>query len=448
MSHCQHIEFMCLHGDILKYKIVTEYLLTGLDVRMIGQSSWLWALLRARYRVLMWLKFLNVSKRRVSFLALAVVLVSAFLWIILTQGPLAPVKVTTDRIKVSNLEPKVFGVGIIEARHTYNIAPVMNGRVSRMLVDQGDKVVAGQVIAEIDPIDLNAKLASSQHMAERSVDTVKVVEAQLIEAQSRSRAANGTHERFAELRKSGFVSQEMLDAKLHEKNAANAAVEAATASLSAAKREYAKSLSDVKGIGKLQEQTRLISPVSGIVTARMADDGAILAPGQAAVQVVEPNDLWVKTRVDQKQSGLLEPGFNAVIVLRSQPQRHIPGILARIDLISDSVTEERIVNVSFSTMDIRPSLGEYAEVTFQLPSLEKAISIPSAAVKRINQQEVVWVLQNGHAHLRVIKTGVSTLDGRIQIIDGLGDQDVVIVYSQQALRDGMKVMVVPEIVRN
>ena len=68
--------------------------------------------------------------------------------------------------------------------------------------------------------------------------------------------------------------------------------------------------------------------------------------------------------------------------------------------------------------------------------------------KRINQQEVVWVLHEGNAQLRVIKTGVSSLGGRTQVIDGLGAQDEVIVYSQQALHDGLKVRVVPEIVRN
>ncbi|WP_062627129.1 efflux RND transporter periplasmic adaptor subunit [Ferriphaselus amnicola] len=404
--------------------------------------------MRCRHKVLSGLKSLNLSKRKISLLALAAALVSAFLWVILTQGPLAPLKVTTDRVRAANLAPEVFGVGIIEARHTYNIAPIMNGRVSRMLVDQGDKVVAGQVVAEIDPVDLNEKLASSQHLAERAANTIKVAEAQLIEAQSRSRTTSSTYARFEELHTRGFVSQEMLDAKLHERTAAIAAVEAATASLSAAKREYAKSLSDFKGAKKQQEQTRLISPVSGIVTARMADNGAILSPGQTALQVVEPSDLWIKTRVDQKQAGMLQPGCKAVIVLRSQPQIHIPGALARIDLISDSVTEERIVNVVFSTKEIHPSVGEYAEITFQLPSLQRVLSIPSAAVKRISQQEVVWVLQEGHARLRAIKTGVATLDGRTQVIDGLSDQDEVIVYSQQALRNGLKVKVVSEIVRN
>lgn len=417
-------------------------------MRIIGRPSLRWAILRCRHKVLSGLKSLNLSKRKISLLAIAAALVSIFLWVILTQGPLAPVKVTTDKIKVADLAPEVFGVGIIEARHTYNIAPIMNGRVNRMLVDQGDKVSAGQVVAEIDPIDLNEKLASSQHMAERAANTVKVAEAQLLEAQSRSKTTTSTHARFAELHRRGFISQEMLDAKLHERTAAIAAVDAAAANLSAVKREYAKTLSDSKGAKKLQEQTRLISPVSGIVTARMVDNGAILSPGQTALQVVEPSDLWVKTRVDQKQSGMLQPGFKADIVLRSHPHIHIPGVLARIDLISDSVTEERIVNVAFSTMEIHPSLGEYAEITFQLPLLERAISIPSAAVKRINQQEVVWVLQEGHAQLRVIKTGVSTLAGRTQVIDGLGNQDEVIVYSQQALHDGLKVRVVPEILRN
>jgi HlyD family secretion protein len=381
-------------------------------------------------------------KRRTVWLALAAGLVFALLWLVLTQGPLAPVKVTVDRIRVSDLAPEVFGVGNIEARHTYFVAPAMGGRVSRVRVDQGDRVLAGQVVAEIDPVDLADKQDSSQHMAARAASTVKVAEAQLQEAQSRCNTTIASHARFAELHGRGFVSQEMLAAKQHEKTAALAAVEAASASLAAARREQARFRAEAAGVSKLRAQTRLTSPVSGIVAARLAEVGHVLAPGQPALQVIDPDDLWIKTRVDQRQAGWLSAGLKAVVVLRSQPQLAIAGTLVRVDLISDAVTEERIVNVAFTAPGLRASLGEFAEVTFQLPRLKQVRALPSAAVKRIGQQEAVWLLQDGRARLRTIRTGLTTLDGQTQVVEGLSEQDEVIVYSQQALYDGLKVRVV------
>jgi len=389
-----------------------------------------------------------MSKLGLKIILLAALLISVFTWVVLTQGPLAPIKVTTEKIQTGSLAAEIFGVGIVEARHSYNISPVMTGRIKKLFVDQGDHVKAGQVVAELDPIDLDEKLASSRLMAERSANSIKVAEAQLVQAQSQGKTLSSTYKRYSELHAKGFVSQEMLDAKLNEKTAALAALDAATASLAAVKRDHAKAQSDAAGMGNLRDQTKLMSPVNGIVTAKLLEQGATVVPGQTVLQVIAPADLWIKTRIDQKQSGLIRVGQKTDIVLRSHPQINIPGTVERIDLISDTVTEERIVNVSFTAPEINASLGEYAEVTIKLPVQEKARSIPTTAVKRINQQGGVWVLQNSRAKFRPVTIGISTLDGRTQILDGLGDGDEVIVYSQQAIKKDLKLKVVPEIVRN
>ncbi len=389
-----------------------------------------------------------MSKLRFKLILAAILAVSAFFWLVMTQGPLAPIKVTTEKIQTGNLAAETFGVGVVEARHSYNISPVMTGRIKKLLVDQGDHVKAGQVVAELDPIDLDEKLTSSRLMAERSANSIKVAEAQLVQAQSQGKTISSTYKRYGELHAKGFISQEMLDAKLNEKTTALAALDAASASLAAAKRDYGKAQSDTAGIAKLLEQTKLTSSVNGIVTARLVEQGAIIVPGQTAIQVIEPTDLWVKTRIDQKQAGMVVAGQKTNIVLRSHPQTSIPGAVERVDLISDAVTEERIVNVSFAAPEPNASLGEYAEVTIKLPAQEKTRSIPTAAVKRINQQDGVWVLQNSLAKFRPVKTGVATLDGRTQILGGLGDSDEVIVYSQQAIKEDLKLKVVPAIVRN
>jgi len=84
----------------------------------------------------------------------------------MTQGPFAPVKVTVEKVQVGDLPNSVFGVGTLQARHSYNLAPTMTSRVRSVLVDQGDSVVAGQVLAEMDPVDLDEKLTGSQRVVE------------------------------------------------------------------------------------------------------------------------------------------------------------------------------------------------------------------------------------------------------------------------------------------
>ena len=389
-----------------------------------------------------------MSKLRVKIILLATLLISVFAWVILTQGPLAPIKVTTEKIQSGSLADEIFGVGVVEARHDYNISPVMSGRIKKLFVDQGDHVKKGQVVAELDPIDLDEKLASSRLMAERTANSIKVAEAQLVQAQSQGKTISSAYKRYTELHAKGFVSQEMLDAKLNEKTAALASLDAATASLTAANRDYSKAQSDAAGMKNLRDQTKLLSPVNGIVTAKLFEQGATVVPGQTVLQVLAPTDLWIKTRIDQKQSGSIRVGQKADIVLRSQPQTSVSGNVERIDLISDTVTEERIVNVAFAVPEINVSIGEYAEVTIKLPAQEKTRSIPTAAVKRINQQNGVWVLRSNRANFRPVKIGIATLDGRTQILDGLDDGDEVIVYSQQAIKEDLKLKVVPEIVRN
>jgi len=386
-----------------------------------------------------------VSSQKIKILLVGVGLLIVFSWVVVTQGPLAPVKVTVEKVQVGNLANGVFGIGTLKARRSYNLAPTMTSRVKSVLVDQGDSVVANQVLAEMDPVDLDDKLAGSQHMVEKTANAILAAEAQLSEAQSRFKTIAATATRYQELREGGFVSQEMFDAKQHEKNAASSALAASSANLAIARDEYARAQADTHGIGKARAQTRLLSPINGMVAARLVESGSTLVGGQVAFLVIDPNSLWVETRIAQQQAGLVRVGQVAEIVLRSQPHASLVGKVERIDMVSDAVTEERIVNVSLNSA--QASIGEYAEVTLKLPELNDTRSIPSAALKRVDKQDGVWILRGSKVAFKPVKIGLTNLDGRTQILDGLSDDDEVIVYSQQALRADLKIKVMPELMQ-
>ena len=367
-------------------------------------------------------------------------------WLGTNQGPLAPTKVTLAKVEQGPLVASTFGIGIVEARRSYTLGPTLASRVARVLVDQGDAVRAGQLLAELDPVDLEDRVASGKFAAERAASAIHAAEAQLAEAQSRAQLAAASAQRYAELRARGFVSEEASDAKGHEANAAKAAADAAAAQLAVSRRDRERALADVAGVGKLRAQARLLSPVGGVVSARLVEPGTTVVAGQAVLQVIDPASLWVKVRIDQGQAGGVRVGQAADIVLRSDSKRAYQGQVERVDWVSDAVTEERIVNVGFTARPEGISIGELVEVTIRTAELQQARSVPAAAVKRLERRDGVWRLTGGRVAFRPVKLGITTLDGRSQIIEGLQAGDVVVVHSAQALKADASVKVVAAIV--
>ncbi len=386
------------------------------------------------------------ANRTAALITAALGLAMLFGWLVVSQGPMAPIKVTVAKVTQGTLAASTFGIGTIEARRAYALGPTVASRVLRVLVDQGDAVKAGQLLAELDSVDLGDRVTSAELAVRRAASTIRAMEAALAEAQSRARVATTDARRYAQLRTKGFVSQEAVDAKGHEAQAAQAAVDAAAAQVTAARRDRDRARTDVVGMSKLLAQSQLVSPVDGVVSARLVEPGSTVVAGQAVVQVLDPASLWIRARIDQGQSGRVRVGQLAEIVLRSDPQRGYRGEVQRVDLVSDAVTEEAIVNVGFVARPEALSVGELAEVTITVAELANARWLPAAAVKRVGQQEGVWRVKQGGVAFQPVTIGITTLDGRSQVLDGLTDDDEVVVHSEQALRPDARARVVTAIV--
>jgi HlyD family secretion protein len=311
--------------------------------------------------------------------------------------------------------------------------------VARVLVDQGEAVKAGQLLAEMEPVDLDARLAAGTASAAAAAQRVQSADAALAEAGSRAKLARNSADRYADLRNKNFVSQEAADAKAHEAAAAQSARESAAAALAAAKEDVRRAQSDLAGTGKSREHLRLTSPVDGIVTARLAEPGSTVVAGQAVVQVIDPDSLWLRVRIDQGRSQGLAVGLPAEIALRSRPGEKLVGRVERVDWVGDAVTEERIANVVFDSAPTGIAIGELAEVTLRLPAIERALAIPAAALQRQGSQSGVWQPADGKARFAPISAGAISSDGYVEIRQGLAAGDTVIVHSGKALGDGARI---------
>ncbi len=165
--------------------------------------------------------------------------------------------------------------------------------------------------------------------------------------------------------------------------------------------------------------------------------------------MIDPGSLWVKMRVDQGRSAGLAEGLAARIVLRSQPQVTLTGKVARVEPVADSVTEERIAQVSFELPSAAPgvsaAIGELAEVVLALPVASSSLVVPNAAIQHQQGQAGVWRLMDGAPAFAPVRTGIASLDGQVQVLEGLQAGDSIVVHSQKALTPGARLKVVAQL---
>ena len=106
------------------------------------------------------MKLTALASRRFGLGLLGALLLGALAFVVMRSGPLAPIRVTVLQAGEGRLTPSLFGIGTVEARRAYLVGPIAAGRVRRVLVDVGDSVKAGQLLAEMDPVDLDERLAA------------------------------------------------------------------------------------------------------------------------------------------------------------------------------------------------------------------------------------------------------------------------------------------------
>ena len=393
------------------------------------------------------MKASSIGSRRLALIGLGVLLVAAMSYVVLRSGPLAPTRVTVVQAAEGQLTPQLFGIGTVEARRGYLIGPTTAGRVRSVAVDVGDTVQAGQPLAEMDPVDLDERTAALDASIARAGSAMAAAEAQRHDALARRELATVNARRYLELGRQNFISTGAVEARLQEQASADALVTAAEANLAAARQDQQRLMAERAGLRQQRANVRLLAPADGVVTSRDAEPGSTVVAGQAVLRVIEPSSLWVTARLDQARSGGLAVGLPAQIVLRSKPGRPFPGKVARVEPLSDSVTEERVAQVSFDQVPTGLSVGELAEVTLTLPPTAKAVLLPNAAIKHRQAQTGVWAIDAGTLRFAPVRIGPASLDGQVQVLDGVKPGTTVVVHSEKEVGERSRINVVDALAR-
>lgn len=375
------------------------------------------------------MRFPPLQRRTLALVVVIVPLLVLFAYAALRSGPLAPVAVTVAAVESRTIGPALFGIGTVQARYTYKIGPTYAGRVKRLDVHVGESVKAGQVLGEMDPVDLDSRLGAQQA-------AIKSAEAALLQAEARQAFAQTQAGRYEQLLAIRGTSEENAATKRQELAVANAAH-------GAAREDASRLRAELEALRAQRGNLRLVAPVAGLVTTRLAEPGTTVVAGQAVVEVIDPGSLWVDTRFDQISAEGLAAGLPARIVLRSRRGQSLPGRVQRVEPQADAVTEETLAKLVFDTqLSPLPPIGELAEVTVQLPELPAAPTIPNAAIRTVKGQRGVWKLTGDNLSFAPVTLGRANLDGHVQVEKGLAPGDRLVVYSEKALTASSRIHVV------
>lgn len=379
------------------------------------------------------MKRLPIQLRTLALFAVLIPLLALFVYVALRSGPLAPVPVTVAAVEERSIAPGLFGIGTVEARYRYQIGPTAPGRLKSLAVEVGEAVEAGQLLGEMDPVDLDER--------------VRAQKAALKSAESRTREAEARHDyalsqtrRYEPLLAERAVSEEIVAGKRSELRIAEAA-------LNGTREELVRLRAELEALEAQRGHLRLEAPVAGLVAAREIDPGTSVVAGQAVLELIDPQSLWIDVRFDQINARGLAVGLAADIVLRSRgDETRLPGKVLRLEPLADAVTEELLAKVVFAELpDPLPPLGELAEVTVDLPPLPATPAIPNAAIQRRDDELGVWRVVDERPEFAPVELGEADLDGWVQVRRGLAVGDRIVVYSRAPLSPRSRVKEVEDL---
>jgi RND family efflux transporter MFP subunit len=334
--------------------------------------------------------------------------------------------------------------GYVVARRMATVSAKITGKVREVMIEEGQRVEAGQVMATLDPIDADAQraLAAAQLAAARS-------QAGSVQAQLREAEANAA-------RLSSLVGQQLVSKSQYDQAVAQR--DALRAQLVTAQRN-AKVAADQLAISDLGVDNTIVrAPFAGVVIAKAAQPGEIISPLSAGGgftrtgigTIVDMDSLEVEVDVGEAFIGRVEPKMPVEATLNAYPEWKIPAEVIAIIPAADRGKATVKVRIALKEKDPRivPEMG--VRVSFLEKPGAKAddqpqgVRVPSAAIVERDGETVAFALGEDDAvERRALETGIALGDDR-QVLSGLSPGETVVLDPPATLEDGGKVRMAAE----
>lgn len=352
----------------------------------------------------------------------------------------SPTPVTAHTVVAGEVRGEVMGTGTLEARVKTTISPRIQERLAEVLVDQGDFVKCGQLLARLDNSELKQQVAVAEAALASARATVERVQADEARAQAVLQQAQLNYKRAADLVATKVASQSDFDKAVELLHVAEADLKRSQAAIEESQSQVFTAEKNLLYRREQMAFTEVRSPYDGLVIRRDRDPGGVVVPGSSILQLISTNEIWVSAWVDETAGSRLALGQSARVVFRSEPDKPYPGEMARLGRETDRETREFLVDVRVKGLPKNWTVGQRAEVYIETGRKESTLVLPLRFVSWRAEKPGAFVFQSGKAKWHELKTGLRGLE-RIEVSGGLSAGDVVCSPREggQPIKDGQRV---------
>jgi RND family efflux transporter MFP subunit len=334
--------------------------------------------------------------------------------------------------------------GYVTARRQATVSTQITGTLTQVLIEEGDKVKEGQVIARLEDSGLRAALATAEA-------NVQVTEAQVAQSRAQLAQAEADLKRQEELVKSGWISSQAAEQS-------RTAVKTATAQLEAVRRQSDAARANLRQAKVNFDYTIVRAPFTGVVTEKAAQVGEIVSPLSAGGgftrtgvgTIVDMESLEIDVDVNEAYIGQVQPGMAAQSVLDAYPDWKIPSHVIAIVPNADKGKATVKVRVALEQKDARLVPNMAARVSFlarkagadsTTAAPPRGVLVPAEAVVQRDGRPAVFVVADGRAQLRVVTVAPPDVGTMKRVPDGVKAGERVVLAPPAELHDGAAVTI-------
>jgi RND family efflux transporter MFP subunit len=343
-----------------------------------------------------------------------------------TDGPV-PVAVVRPRRAPAGVE--VVLPGNVQAFQFTSIYARANGYVRRRLVDIGDAVKAGQLLAELETPELDEELSQARAALGQT-------RAALQQARTNLALARVTLERSRNLRQRGIVPTQDNDDKQAAYDAQQAQVDSATANVAAGQ-------ANLDRLVNLQSFKRVVAPFDGRITYRSFDQGALVtantgANGRELFRIGQDDTVRIFVNVPQAYATGIHAGLTAAVTLQERPGRTFEGKVMRTASALDPASRTLLTEIQAPNRDRELLAGMYANVKFRITRAEPPMIVPASALVVRNDGTHVAVVVDGRVRFPTVQLG-RDYGSDVEVGAGLSEGDLIVANPSGSLAEGQQV---------
>jgi RND family efflux transporter MFP subunit len=334
--------------------------------------------------------------------------------------------VQTGVISTGQISEKIELTGSLRAKELVDVSPRIAGRLVSILVDTGHPVVRGALIAQIEDDEIRQQI-------ERSKAAIAVVDATIAQREAELANARVELERKKQLIEAGVLSRTEMDTLEMRHRVAMSQLELARA-------QKRQSEAERRELDIRQSQTRIYSPITGLVAKRHAHPGAMINPGAPVVTVVSVSPMVIDAKASEGDIARVKAGLPVTVTVDSLPGQSFTGRIMRISPLLDPQTRNGIVEIEIPNPSGAIKGEMFARVALDLGGSRETTLLPRDALVYRGDQPGVYVIESEKAKFIALETGLTQAD-KVEIIKGLKAGDTVITRGSNLLKDGDRIKI-------